>query len=166
MAAYRIEQRIVSVSVLSLRGWITGQIYLGKINLFLDAVNAMPSFLKLANVAFQDGHTLGFLALQRNATQIIIPHESREMIARKNPLETETKRVGCLLPSGSIEGELYLPPNIRVSDYMVKRKNYFVLHNTSGEIWHDGTETQPGIFNESPAALVNAETLVGVTELV
>lgn len=165
MSEYRPEQRIVELEALPQNGWISARIHVGKINLLLDAMNTAPAFLKLTQVTFQDGHSLSFLALRRDAIQVIIPHEPSDQIVRQNPAETAVKRIGCFMPSGNIEGDLRLLPDIRVSDFLLKCKGFVLLNNSTADIWHENQAAVSGLFQQSPAALVNIEALLGVTEL-
>ena len=162
---YRPEQRIVEVEALTPKGWISARIHIGKINLLLDAMNAAPAFLRLTQVTFQDGHFVSFLALRRNAVQVLIPHEPSDQLARQNPAETAVKRIGCVMPYGHIEGDLRLLPDIRVSDFLVKCKGFVLLNNCTADVRHEDQATVSALFQPSPSALVNVEALLGVTEL-
>jgi len=164
MVLYQPKQRVVPVDILSIRGWISAKVHVGEVNFFLDAINTIPYFLRLSEVRFEDGNQLDFLGLQRHGTHVIIPHEKQELVARENPAEKVTKRVVCFLQREQIEGDLRLLPDIRVSDYLAKCSSYFALYNTSGDIWKNKSGDGEGRFAGAPAALVNSEAIMGITE--
>lgn len=164
MVLYQPKQRIVPVDILSIRGWISAKVHVGEVNFFLDAINTIPYFLRLSEVRMEKGNRLDFLGLQRHGTQIIIPRESGDMVARVNPAEKVVKRVVCFLQREQIEGDLRLLPDIRVSDYLAKCSSYFALYNTSGNVWREQKGEGPDRFAGGPAALVNSEAIMGITE--
>lgn len=163
MSAYSPKQRIVPVHILSSLGWLSAKVHVGEVNFFLDALNSIPYFLRLSEVVFENGRKLPFFGLQRHGTHIVIPHDDLELVARANPAEREVKRVGCLLTSGNIEGDLRLLPEVRVSDYMAKCSSYFPLFQTTGSIWKEEDRPRKR-FADAPVALINSEAIVGITE--
>ncbi|MFP4165777.1 MAG: hypothetical protein ACLFUF_01265 [Opitutales bacterium] len=164
MNIYAHRQRVVRVDILSTRGWLSANVHVGEVNLFLDTINASHSLLRLSEVTFEDGNQLAFLGLQRDGIQIIIPFESNEMIARETPPNWVVHRVACLLSTGDIEGDLPLPPEIRVSDHMAKCSSYFAVYRTSCDIWNEQSDADKRHFAEAPTALINANAIIGITE--
>lgn len=101
MNIYQPNQRIVPVEILFQRGWLKANIRVGEINYFVDAINAIPHFLKLSDVVFEGGHKL----------------------------------------------------------------NFFVLHKTKSSLWEKDKESEHARFASSPIALVNAQSIIGITEV-
>ena len=166
MVTYKPEQREVKVEILSRQGWISGGIYIGKVNLFQDAINAMPNILKVTDACFQDGRTLPFLALHHKAVEVIVPcKEGLDTVARKQPGEPVKKRVECFVNEGIIEGDLHTGPNLRVSDFLANCKGYFLMHNPSIEERREEMKSDGNSGKTAKLALVNGDNFIGVREL-
>jgi len=165
MTTYQPKQRIVPVDILCQRGWLSAKTRVGETNYFLDVINAVPHFIRLSDVIFEDGKTLPFLGLQRQAIDLMIPREAENQILRENPAEKIRTEVLCLFKEASVQGELKLLPEIRMSDYMSKCSGFFALHKTSSDIWKSQDKIKSDYFSQTPIALVNAQSIIGITEV-
>ena len=166
MAEYQPKQRIVPVDILSHRGWLSANTRVGELNYFMDAINAAPLFIRLSDVQFEDGKKLSFLSLRRQAIDLILPREAENKILRENLAEKGEAKVVCLLKEESVQGELRLLPEIRMSDFMAKCSGFFPLREARQYTWDsDETRTKIDRFSKSPITLVNAQSIVGITEV-
>ena len=141
-------------------GWVVGTFHVPSGASLLGLLDR-SKFFTLTNVTLpQGGDPLPFFALSRIATVLILPGEG----ATLNPTaQGEVKhQVSCLLEKGVVMGALHLPADVRVSDHLVGTERFFVLGDCTVGIDAGG---RGGSVEATPAAILNAQRVVGVAEM-
>jgi len=64
-----------------------------------------------------------------------------------------------LLPSGVVDGTLWLPTALRLSDFVERATGFLHVHEANVKLWADSA----AVYFED--VLINPRRLVGVTEL-
>jgi hypothetical protein len=122
---------------------------------FADHLASLPLFNVTNAMLPGAGEPLPFLALRRDAMGVVVPSDDESRLLLAPPTgERSTHVVTCLLPWGTVTGELELLANVRVSDYLLHQQGFICLRNA-----------QPAGGGELlPLVLINARSLVGVSE--
>ena len=142
-------------------GWLTGTLHVPVDIPLLSFLNRPDDFLTLTEVQLPwQRNPLPFLALQRNATLLVIPEVDEVEGATEGPV---SHQVSCLLQGGVVMGTLRLPHDERVSDRLTRRQRFFVLRDCTVGIDANADGDRQTIEG-TPAAILNGSRLVGVAE--
>jgi hypothetical protein len=160
---YRPEQRSVHCQVMTTTGWLQGTFHVPKNAIFLDQLNLQRTFFRITDVSFPGKeYQMSFFALRRQSVTLIVPPLYAKDVVRVEGEDLRVNRVTCIFEGGVITGNLWMKPNLRVSDFFAKQTGYFVLHRTRlllGDFRDDFF-----VEEEHPVAVVNANGIIGVTE--
>lgn len=167
MQAYKVPQRRVSANIFTPCGWLFGFFHIGKQHSFLESLNSMHTFLKLTDVELAETEEcMEFFALHRNAALLIIPNEEESRLQTvATPADTCSQPVTAMLDVGLVHGELWLMPDIRLSDFLMNCAGFFVMRNCVSELWEDRSSGAPEQRPVMPVVLLNAHQVIGITEL-
>jgi hypothetical protein len=150
----------VAARIWTSSGWIVGTFHVPTAQPLLAFLNHTEDFFRLTDVQLPwQSRTLDFLALQRNAMQLVLPHAGE--------LDSDgdgavPHQVSCLLEGGVVMGTLGLPERERVSDRLIALQHFFVLRDCTV-----GLDYQAGRSSVESAsrAVINASRVIGVAEM-
>lgn len=152
-------QRAIPARIFTTAGWIVGEFQVPALRVFSDFVNHPQDFFKLTRVRLPGlDHEIPFFAVQRRSIVFITPEGAPQ------PSPVERKRqvdVSCAFNGGVISGSMNLPQNIRVSDFLAQRHDFFPL---TGCTIHLRVGGRPEVTSDVAMAIVNAARVVGVSE--
>lgn len=165
MSALHPPQSRLSLVVFTPSGYIRGTCHLPTVKSLRTFLNTGDEILKLTDVVLPGSPQVHpFLALQKSAALVIVPQDTGGAPRSDlRPIQREWRVVTCLLTLGSIRGHLELPEVLRTSDYLVRNPGFLELHDCHmGPNPYLPAEEASG--DPIPLVLVNARSLVGVTE--
>jgi len=160
-AGYKPRQRIVPAHVLTTAGWMTAEFNVLEKGYLLEQLDSVDEFFSVTNASMVGFDTATeFLALQRDAIEIIVPSEEPELLAA--PM-SDTKRdtVFVLFGGGVIRGDIEYRQNIRLSDFVKKQDGFILLRNCElqlGHLYAEHKEVKP-----AEAIIVNVNHIVGIS---
>jgi hypothetical protein len=156
----RPEQRKVKARIFTPSGWILGTFHVPKSQTLVAFVNSTERFFTLTEVQLpRQSRPLGFLALQRSATIMVIPDASE---VGPPPEEAVAHPVSCLLSGGVLMATLHLPEGERVSDHLMAEPTFFSVRGCTVGLDAPGAKASVEAVS---AALINASRVIGVSEM-
>jgi hypothetical protein len=158
------EQRRIPARIHTLAGWLSGTFHVPVAKSFVEHLHAAGDFLTLTDVLLP-GHKsrLEFFALQRAATLLILPETTEDDLKLAEVASNAaTHTVACLLERGVLNGTLALPPSLRVSDFLLSQKGFFVVRSCTL-----GTQGSADDFSVAmmPLVIVHAAGVIGIAEM-
>jgi hypothetical protein len=158
MPGYRPPQRQIEAWVLAGTRWLKGTFHLPKLHTFDDHLRKPRPFYLLTAVTLGGDRILPFLAVRRSFVSIVVPTCIESDLQIDVPTGTRPRAVECWLNGAVVVGELAIPPNVRVSDFVVNHDGFLTLRNSVV------TPTPPGLDEFVRVALVNVREVVATTE--
>ncbi len=156
------DLRTVLVAIYTPAGWIRGTMHIGADQALLREINDGGSFFRLteAQLPFEEG-TRDFFAIQVGAASIVLPLETGEQYATKDPPpETSRRQVVCLLPEGTLLCHLDVPLEDRISDYLLEKGGFIPIRECTVPVM----ELPADVIQPLPIAYLNMEKIIGITE--
>lgn len=159
--SYRPAQRRVAARVLTPAGWLTGHFHVPEARPLVSFLNGTSDFFTLTHVRLPgQSADLEFLALQRSAALFVIPGDDPLVEASDtHPEPPRSAQISCLLESGMLTGTLRIPPNLRVSDQLIRQAGFLALRDCTIAL------DQPQGVEAASVVVVNAARVVGVAEI-
>ena len=142
-------------------GWVIGTLHVPKGVGLLPFLNGDEAFFCMTNVSLpEQPRTIPFLALQRNAVLIVVPGEKVLLGVHEDNTRVRHE-VACLFDGGLVMGTLPLPKGVRVSDELMRSKEFFALEDCTL-----GIDASPEpIMEAEELVFVHAAQMFGVAEL-
>jgi hypothetical protein len=160
---YKPRQRTVSATVLTTAGWLTCNFHVLEKATLLEQIDSVEEFYKVtdASVVGVDT-TVEFLALQRDAIELIVPTNEPDGLLAATMPKSQTDEVFVLFDQGVLQGSLRWLENVRLSDFVKRQDGFILLRDCTIRLGH----VLEGDFRveEAPAALVNVNHIVGISE--
>ena len=132
---------------------------------FQTFLNTQEEILKLTEVTLPGSkHIHPFLALQRNASLLVVPQSGMDALRpENNSVPRERRLVSCLFSLGSIRGRLDVPESLRTSDFLLRKPGFIELNqcHIGPNPYLDPQETTGEAI---PLVYLNSHSLVGTTE--
>lgn len=153
-SAYQPQQQTVAARVLSGAGWLEGVFHVPKLHAFGDYLAHHPWY-PMTNVVMAKVGTMPFFALTQGETFLV----SVAAPLAPGPSEHRAVKATLLLPSGVVDGTLWLPTALRLSDFVERATGFLRVHEANVKLWADSA----AVYFED--VLINPRRLVGVTEL-
>ena len=155
----------VQVLVFTPSGWIRGTFHVPAVKGMLTFLNTQEEILKLTEVSLPGSkHILPFLALQRNASFLVVPQGGMDAMKPEIiSVPRERRLVSCLFSLGSIRGRLDVPETLRTSDFLLRKPGFIELNqcHIGPNPYLDPKDTTGEAI---PLVYVNSHALVGTTE--
>ena len=160
---FRPDQRNIECQVMTTTGWLRGTFHVPQSGAFLDQLNLRKPFFGMTDVTFPGRDVvLSFLALRRQSVVLVVPPVTAKHLSRESGEDLRVKRVSCLFDGGIAVGNLWIDPQLRVSDFLAKQTGYFLLRRTrlllgrfQDDFW---------VEEEHAVTAVNSSAIIGVTE--
>jgi len=142
-------------------GWVIGTLHLPEGVGLLPFLNGEEAFFRLTNVSLpEQPRTIPFLALQRNATLVVVPGEDALLGVQPN-VEEVRHEVACLFDGGLVMGTLPLPTGVRVSDELMQSEEFFAIEDCTL-----GIDAAPeAVMEAEELVFVHAAAMFGIAEL-
>jgi hypothetical protein len=157
------EQRKVTASLLTDIGWATGTLHLPPLQTLLDYLNAAGPVLKTTRVRLPGRpELLAFAGFRREGLQVVAPTVD-ELVEPPGAVGRTTPRsVICVMPAGTLEGELEVLVNLRVSDFLRQQTSLAVLRRC---VFRPHGATEASQDRRLAVAVVNLARALGVAQL-
>ena len=167
--AYRPQLRESVVHFHTSFGWIAGTVHVPVHHALLHFVNRQVDrtkyidegghYLKVTQAQFHgQAKVVPFLALRRDSVNLILPSTTEENVAQAEPVNYTPHMATFLLPNVFVQGNLALPANIRMSDYLQANRGFLCIRQATIVLNEQGGRTQ----HTSQALLLNTSQLIGV----
>jgi hypothetical protein len=158
--------RMSSANVLTDLGWCAGTFHVPGRQSLVDFLAPGNHILKLTRARIpNESERLPFIALRRDGFIVVEPTQSDEVIDTPGSGgRTSTHRVGCLLPAGTLHGNLEVLVNVRVSDFLRQQPGGVVLQDRS--LVPYGQPPDSTQVRKLRVTLVNLARVTGVVEWV
>jgi hypothetical protein len=142
-------------------GWVIGTLHVPAGSGLLPFLNGAEAFFRMTNVSLPDQpRTIPFLALQRKAVLVVVPGEDA-LLGLHGEDERERHEVACLFDGGLAMGTLPLPKGVRVSDELMRSKEFFAIEDCTL-----GIDALPEpVMEAEELVFVHAAEMFGVAEL-
>ena len=158
MPVYRPPQRQIEAWVLAGTRWLKGTFHLPKLHSFDDHLKKPRPFYLLTDVTLGGDRILPFLAVRRTFVSVVLPVCIESDLQIDQPIGSKPRAVECWMDEAVVVGEIAIPPNIRVSDFMINHDGFLTLRNAVV------TPPPPGCEEFVRVALVNIHEIVASTE--
>lgn len=154
------EQRTTPVGIFTRAGWVTGQLHVASqrdLGWYLDGDDR---FFRLTEVQLPAEHGLReFFAMYADEALLVLPLDNAEQYIV--PPEGSTRRdVACLLAEGTLFGSLDVPPETRVSDYLMSGRRFIPIRRCRTPLM----ELPPEVVEPIEMIFLNSKKVIGVTE--
>ena len=142
-------------------GWVIGTLHPPEGIGLLPFLNGDDSFYRMTNVSLpEQPQTIPFLALQRKAVFVVVPGEDTPLGIHDDRRQVRHE-VACLFDGGLVMGSLPLPKGVRVSDELMRSKEFFAIEDCTL-----GIDASPDpIMEAEELVFVHAAEMFGVAEL-
>lgn len=158
--------RSVTSSCLTAAGWIRGTFHLPVPQSFGDYLQNSGAFLPMTGVLLPgESVERPFFAVHRDDIRLAAPDPAEANIETlPGGSFTSPWSVSCLLPEGTLEGQIDFLTNQRLSDYLRASRGYVVVREARwqslGAVGTDALLPEAGW----PVVLVSVPGLVGIAE--
>ncbi|MBI2213173.1 MAG: hypothetical protein HYU52_05960 [Acidobacteria bacterium] len=153
-------QRTTSVGIFTRAGWVTGMLHIAAgrdLGWYLDGDDR---FFRLTEVQLPaEAAPREFFAMYADEALMVVPFETGEQFV---PVTEGAKRkdIGCLLAEGTLFGSLDVPPDARVSDYLMSGKRFIPIRRCRTPLF----ELPPELAEPIEMIYLNSKKIIGVTE--
>lgn len=151
-------------TILSRSGWVTGELHVSKNRATAEFLEHGHEFLSLTNARIEASmDEIPFFALHRSAILLIMvdSNEGSRPPSRSSVLEDEHP-LFFLLDVGTVRGLLSVPTNLRLSDFLVNPRHYFLVRQARLKVrdpWSQVTSEQA-----QPCVFLSVDAIVGISE--
>ena len=156
---YKPKQRTVQARVLSSAGWLDGTFHLMSMQHLADYLSH-HAFYPLTNVASPELGQLGFFALARAETYLVIAPKLEAVTSALQTGALERHHATFVFPGGTVEGQLDLLQGLRLLDYADRTTGFVSVSNA--RVWIRNSRRTSA--EKVDRLLLNPARLVGVTE--
>lgn len=156
-----MSQSATTVRLFTPSGWVIGTMHVPEPEGLLPFLNGDEGFFRMTNVSLpEQPQTIPFLALQRKAVLVVVPGE--DTLLGLHAAERHVRHeVACLFAGGLVMGTLPLPKGVRVSDELMRSKEFFAIEDCTLGI----DATPEPIMEAEELVFVHAAEMFGVAEL-
>lgn len=155
------------VTIHSEAGKVTGSLAVPQGQTMQSLLNAREPFLELSEVRLETRpEILSFLSMQRRAVRFAIPfHPDDPAVGIEECLTSATvHRVICMLADGEVEGDLEVPEEIRLPDYLEHTPGFFPMRNCRARVPAHVPGHGRMAQEKVPLLFVNGGCAIGVFE--
>lgn len=154
------EQRTTAVGIFTRAGWVTGQLHIAAerdLGWYLDGDDRC---FRLTEVQLPAEPGLReFFALYADEAVLVLPLETAEQVLAA-PDGSTRRDIACLLAEGTLFGSLDVPPDARVSDYLMSGRRFIPIRRCRTPLMELPPETSEPI----ELIFLNSKKIIGVTE--
>lgn len=154
------EQRTTAVGVFTRAGWVTGLLHIAAerdLGWYLDGEDR---FFRLTEVQLPaEQAQREFFAVFADEALLVLPLESAEQYIAATDGSTR-RDVACLLAEGTLFGSLDVPPDARVSDYLMSGRRFIPIRRCRTPLM----ELPPEVAEPIEMIYLNSKKIIGVTE--
>jgi len=121
------EQRTTTVGIFTRAGWVTGQLHIAAerdLGWYLDGDDR---FFRLTEVQLPaEAAPREFFAMYADEALLVLPLDNAEQYVAA-PEGSTRRDIACLLAEGTLFGSLDVPPDARVSDYLMSGRRFIPI---------------------------------------
>lgn len=160
-AGYRPKQRTVPAHVLTTAGWMTAEFNVLEKGYLLDQLETVDEFFSVTNASMVGfDTTTQFLALQRDAIELIVPRDDTSLLSAPQT-DTKQETVFVLFDGGVIRGDIEYRQNIRLSDFVKKQNGFILLRSCELHLGHVYAPEKQ--VKSADAVILNVNRIVGIS---
>lgn len=154
------SQRSTSVSIFTRAGWVTGSVHFAAERDLGWYLAGEDRFFRLTNVQLpaEEGER-EFFAMYADEALMVVPLEIKEQY-RPAPEGSKRRDIACLLGEGTLFGALDVPPDARVSDYLMSGQGFIPVRRCRTPLM----ELPVGIAEPIELIYLNTRKVIGVAE--
>jgi hypothetical protein len=154
------EQRTTAVGIFTRAGWVTGQLHIAAdrdLGWYLDGDDR---FFRLTEVQLPaEEAPRDFFAMFAEEALLVLPLENAEQYVAA-PDGSTRRDIACLLAEGTLFGSLDVPPDTRVSDYLMAGRRFIPIRRCRTPLM----ELPPEVSEPIEMIFLNSKKVIGVTE--
>ncbi len=163
--SYRPVQRDIPVELLTEAGWIVGKLRIPAARRLVDFLNQGKQMLNLTDVYVPERDVrLPFFAVRACACLAVLPETVEPAEAGPSDvIQTAEHRVVMMLGPSSVQGRIRVAAGLRLSDWFIRQHGFIAVQDA---VFKLRTHlAQEGVVTEFHEMLVQADKVVGITEL-
>ena len=154
------EQRTTPVGIFTRAGWVTGLLHVAAARDLAWYLDRDERFFRLTDVQLPaEAAPREFFAMLADEAVMVLPLDTAEQYLPA-PEGSTRRDVGCLLGEGTLFGSLDVPPDARVSDYLMGGQRFIPIRRARTPLF----ELPAGVAEPLEMVYLNSRKIIGVTE--
>lgn len=154
------DQRTMAVGVFTRAGWVTGLLHIAAERDLAWYLDGDDRYFRLTDVQLPaEQARREFFAIYADEALMVLPLETAEQFLPA-PEGSKRRDIACLLAEGTLFGALDVPPDARVSDYLMSGRRFIPVRRCRTPL----LELPPEVAEPIEMIYLNSKKVIGVAE--